>query len=130
MTAAARGVRRELRHGAASQTAFRFDGAADRRVALGVKGVHSLEPVRWGLHSLGQERVRAGSVSRQHVDGLLVRRVAELGEPEAVLLYEVDGESVATRRNRRAERELLVKRLARGHSTLERGNPIVWDGQW
>jgi hypothetical protein len=46
-------------------------------------------------------------IAPRDIDVLLERRVAELGEPEAMLLDEVDGEPVSPRRNRRAQREAL-----------------------
>ena len=52
----------------------------------------ALEPV---VVRLGAEDLRSARVARRHVDLLFVRRDAELGEPEAVLLDEVEREPVA-----------------------------------
>ena len=114
VAAATRRVRLQLGRAAAAEQAARLlDRAADRRVALGVQRGDTLLPVRCRLGAVGKERARGRGVARHHLDHLLERRVPELGEPEAVLLDQVDGEPVAARRDRPAQAHLLPQRLAR-----------------
>ena len=70
--------------------------------------------------SVGGRLGRRVLVARPHVDVLLVRRVPELGEPEAVFLDEIDGEPVAAGRDRPAHRQRLPKRLAGDDGPFER----------
>src|SRR5687767_15478147 len=72
-----------------------FDGAPDDRVALAVCREHSLVPVGTG-DRLAQMR-NGRSPSFGDVDVEVERRLAELAEPEAALVDEIDRESVAAR---------------------------------
>ena len=101
MAAAAGRVRRKLGRPA------RFDRAADGGVALFVQLAHARVPVGARLGVVRKKRPCAARVAPCDVDILLERRVAELGEPEAMLLDQVDGEPVPAGRNRRAELDLL-----------------------
>ena len=103
MTAAAGRVRRELR-----RTASRLDGSADGGVTLLVQFAHTGVPVVSRFGVIREKRSRPACIAPRDLDVLLERCVAELGEPEAMLLDEVDGESVSPRRNRRAQREALL----------------------
>ena len=87
----------------------------------------ALVPVVRGLRAVAEEHARTARVARQHLDVLLERRVADLREPEAMLLDEVDGEAVAAGRDRAAQRELLPQRLARSDGALERRARAVPD---
>ena len=65
---------------------------------------------------------------RPHVDGQLERRRADLGEPEAVLLDEVEGEPVGAGRLRDGELELELDGLAGLDRTSEgRARPVPDD---
>src|SRR6266852_2133751 len=122
MAAAAGRVRRELRR--AAPPLYR---AADSRIALLVQLARAGVPVVARLAVLRQIRARPARVAPRDVDVLLEGRVAELGEPEPVLLDEVDREAVAARRDRRAQRNGLSQRLARLHDLLERRAQAVPD---
>ncbi len=97
--------------------AAHVDCTAHGRVALAVQLPHTLEPPRVRLCA---EDPCSARVARGHVDVLLERRVAELGEPEAVLLDEIDGEPVPPRRDGGAHCELLPQRLPRLDDAHER----------
>ena len=85
---------------------------------------------------LGRERGRRGRVGapvdphleladgdpRRHLDIELERSGADLGEPEAVLLDEVEGEPVAARRPRRRDRERRARRVSSGATSC--GQPV------
>ncbi len=86
-----------------------------------------LEPVVRRLGTVREEGARGRCVARHDVHNLLERRVAELGEPEAELLDDVDGEPVAARRDRRAQHEPLPQPLTRRDGTVERGAATVPD---
>src|SRR5438445_12050139 len=89
---AARGVRLEL-----GWQPAHLDRASDRRVALCVRGP---DPIRVDL-GVGRKKVpRARRIARTDVELELGREVAELSEPEPVLVDEVEGQAVAPRRNR------------------------------
>ena len=112
MTAAAGRVRLELRRaaGAASgsiapPTAAK-PSACERRCPF--------PPVGGGLGAVGEEGARRACVAPEDVDVALERRVAELGEPEAVLLDEVDREPVAPGRDRGRARPSPVSACSPG----------------
>src|SRR5919109_5230952 len=89
-----------------------IDRAADRGVAVRMRCVHALLPVGIRSRVGRQECTRLACVTRCHVDVELRREVAELREPEAMLVDEVEGEPVATRRNRTAHVELALDTFA------------------
>ena len=105
------------------QTA-RVERPADGRVALAVQLTRAPEPL---VVRLGAEDPRTARVARRHVDVLFIRCHAELGEPEAVLLDEVDCEAIAAGRDRRAQRERLAQGLAGLDGALERSPDAVPD---
>ena len=90
---------------------------------------------------LGRERGRRGRVGapvdphleladgdpRSHLDIELERSGADLGEPEAVLLDEVEGEPVAARRPRRRDREVELDPLLGRDRVRQRGARPVPD---
>ncbi len=84
-------------------------------------------PVVGRLCTVREECARTRGVAPADVDVLLVGRIAELGEPEAVLFHEIDREAVAAGRDRATERELLPHRLSRRDAALERGAGAVPD---
>src|SRR5258706_8792201 len=106
-------------------TAPAFDGAADGGVPLLVQPSHTVMPICAWLRLVREKRTRLACVAPRHVDVLLERRVAELGEPEPVLLDEIDREAIPPGRNRRAQRDRLSQGLARLHDALERGTDTV-----
>ncbi|MDE3191277.1 MAG: uroporphyrinogen decarboxylase [Acidobacteriota bacterium] len=112
-------VRLELRGRAAAEPALGLDRPADGGVALRVQGPRTLGPVGRRLR-VADERARPGGVAREDVDVALQRVVAELREPEAALLDEIEREAVAARRDRPAEGHLLPQRRARLDGPLER----------
>src|SRR5207248_9155562 len=93
VAAAARRVVRE---------ASRVDRTADCGIPLTVQVGGRGEP---RVVRLGAEDPCPGRVARRDVDVFRERLVAELGEPEAVLLDEVEREPVTARRDRRADRK-------------------------
>ena len=64
---------------------------------------------------------------RRHLDIELERSGADLGEPEAVLLDEVEGEPVAARRPRRRDREVELDPLLGRDVVRQRGARPVPD---
>src|SRR5579859_2467034 len=120
-------VRLEPRRGPPQEAAVALDCAADGAVALRMQCARPLEPVRRGLRAVGEERARLRGIARRHLDVALERRVAELREPEPVLLDEVDCEPVAARRDWAAHRDLLAERRARFDRPRERGADAVPD---
>jgi uroporphyrinogen decarboxylase len=112
VAAPARRVRCKLRRRAPQELALHHHRSAHGAVALLVERSDALVPIGRRLCTGRQEGPCAACVPRDHVDVLFERRIAELGEPEAVLLYEVDREPVAAGRNRAPEGELLAERLA------------------
>ena len=127
MPAAARRVRRERGIAAAQEPVLRLDRAADCGIPLVVQRIGPLAPVGRRLRAVGEEAARAARVARQHLDVLLVRRIADLREPEAALLDEIDREPVRPGRDRAAQRQRLPQRLARRDGTLERRPRAVPD---
>jgi len=123
----ARRVRREVALHPPEEAARRLDRAADGAVPLGVERARALEPIARSLGAFAEERPGRRAVARHDVDVLLERLVAELGEPEPVLLDEVDGEPVPARGNRPAQGHLLLKRLTRLHRACQAGAPAVPD---
>ncbi len=71
----------------------------DRRVALGVGGAGELVPVRCGLDSGGEVGDPAARVAGADLDVDLEHGVADLGQPVAVLEYEVEGEAIRAGRD-------------------------------
>src|SRR5690349_8118345 len=99
---AARLVRLEL-----ARPAAHVDRAADCRVALAMCGGDLLQV------AIRAVQLRSGRVARSDLDRELGREVAELGQPEAVLVDEVEGKEVAAGRDRPANLELTLDPLAR-----------------
>src|SRR5579864_3175810 len=120
-------VRLEPARGPPQEAALALDRAADGAVALRMQCARPLEPVRRGLRAVGEERARLRGIARRHLDVALERRVAELREPEPVLLDEVDCEPVAARRDWAAHRDLLAERRTRFDRPRERGADAVPD---
>src|SRR5579872_7440019 len=120
MAAASRRVRLELGRRAPEEPSLRLDRAADGGIALLVQRSRTLDPVVRGLGAVAEERARSRRVAGAYLDFPVERDVAELFEPEAVLLDEVDREAVAAGRDRPAHRQLLPKRRARLDGPLER----------
>src|SRR5581483_4902564 len=98
MAAPSGGVGRELRGSPPEEAALALDRAADGRESLRVEGGRALSPVGCGLGAVREEDARVLRVAREHVDLAFERRVAELREPEAALLDEVDRQPVVPRR--------------------------------
>jgi len=122
MASTARCVRGERRRPAPS-----FDRAADRGVPLLVQLAHAGMPAFARLRVVRKKRARFASVAPHHIDVLHEWRIPELGEPEPVLLDQVDREPVPAGRNRRAQRDRLPQRRARFHHSLERRAHTVPD---
>ena len=120
-------VRREVCWRAPEETALRRDGTADGAEALRMQRLGALEPVRRRLRAVREERARLRSIAGLHVDVALEHRVAELCQPEPVLLDEVDREAVAAGRDGAANRDALAERRARLDSALECGALAVPD---
>src|SRR5204862_721551 len=107
-------VRLELLRGRATEApAGVGDRAADGGVSLGVRDVDAFLPVGRQLHAVRDERPRARRVSRYHLDVERRRVVTDLGEPEAPLVDEIEGEAIATGRDRTAARGDQPDALAR-----------------
>src|SRR5438067_13247680 len=79
-------VRRELGRRAAKEAADRFDRTADRAVSLFVQRAGLLEPVRGRIGAVREEGARAGGIAPLDLHVPLERIVAELRQPESVLL--------------------------------------------
>src|SRR5256714_6377478 len=95
-----RRIRCELGRRAAAQPArCDLDRPADGGVALLVRRAEAFGSVPRRLRA-AQEVPRPGGVARTHLDLALERRVAELREPEAALVDEVEGDPVAAGRDR------------------------------
>jgi hypothetical protein len=88
-------VRLELRG-----RAPRIDGPADGCVALHVRRVDALLPVGVEVGVRGQMRARRRSIPGRNLDVQVRRVVAELREPEALLVDEIEGEAVRPGRDR------------------------------
>jgi len=89
-----------------------FDRPAHSGVALRVRRVHPLFPVGSEIRLGRKMRPRCGRVAGCNLDVELGRVVAELGEPEALLVDEIERKLVRPRRNRASELELALDALA------------------
>src|SRR6476661_2605009 len=97
----------------------RIDRPADRRVSLRVGGVDPLLPVRVEVGVRREMGTRGRSVARRHFDVEVRGVVAELGEPEAFLVDEIEREAVRAGRDRAAKVELSFDPLAGFRAHLE-----------
>src|SRR5437588_5567314 len=84
-------------------------GTADCRVALRVCG---RDPLVVDLRIRRQELPCARCIARADLDLELGREVAELGEPEAMLVDEVERQAIAPRGDRTAHLQLTLDPLA------------------
>src|SRR3954447_23721944 len=96
----------------------RLDRPAHGCVALGVCCIHSLFPVGSEIRLGRKMRPRCGRVARCDLDVELGRVVAELGEPEALLIDEIERKLVRPRRDRASELELALDALAGSRADL------------
>src|SRR3954453_21688461 len=92
-----------------------LDRAADCRVALAVPGCDLLRV------AFGAVQRRACRVPRLHVDVELRREVPELGEPEAILVHEVERKLVRAWRDRPADFQCSFDALTRRCAPRMRG---------
>ena len=90
----------------------RVDRPADRCVSLSVRRIDPFLPVGVEVGVRGKVRTCRRSVARRDFYVDLRRIVAELGEPEALLVHEIEGEPVRAGRDRAAEVELSLDALA------------------
>jgi hypothetical protein len=97
IAAAARRVRLELRRGAPG-----IDRAADRGIALRVRRIDALLPVRIQVGVRWKMGARRRCVARCNLDLDLRSEVAELREPEALLVDEIEREAITAGWNRAA----------------------------
>src|SRR5712691_8414867 len=107
ITPAARRIRLEL-----CGRPPRIDRPADRCVSLRVRRIDPLLPVRVEVGVRGKVGTCRCNIERRHLDVELRGIVAELGEPEALLVHEIEGELVRAGRDRTAEVELSFDALA------------------
>src|SRR5580765_535339 len=89
-----------------------LDRPADGCVALRVSCVHPLFPVGSKICLGRKMRPRCGRVARGDLDVELGRVVAELGEPEALLVDEIERKLVRPRRDRASDLEVALDALA------------------
>src|SRR6476469_331820 len=89
-----------------------LDRPADGCVALRVRCVYPLFPVGSEICLGRKMSPRCGRVARCDRDVELGRVVAELGEPEALLVDEIEGKLVRPRRDRPSDLELALDSLA------------------
>ena len=85
-------VRRELGRRSPEASALPTDCATDGRVSLGVCGAHPFFPFGRRRYVVPKERACLRRVAWRDLHFARRRVVAELREPEAVLVDEVDGE--------------------------------------
>src|SRR3954462_3820949 len=96
----------------------RLDRSAHGCVALGVCCIHPLFPVGSEVRLGWKMRPRCGRVAGRDLDVELGRVVAELGEPEALLVDEIERKLVRPRRDRASELELALDALAGSRADL------------
>ena len=89
-----------------------LDRSADGCIALRVRCVHPLFPVSSEICLGRKMRPRRGRVARCDLDVELGCVVAELGEPEALLVDEIERKLVRPRRDRASDLELALDALA------------------
>ena len=95
-----------------------FDRSADGCVALRVRCVHPLFPVGSEICLGRKMRPRCGRVARCDFDVELGRVVADLGEPEALLVDEIERKLVRPRWDRASDLELAFDALTRSGAHL------------
>src|SRR6476661_4921451 len=96
-----------------------IDRPAHRCVSLRVGGMDPLLPVRVEVGVRREMGTRGRSVARRHFDVEVRGVVAELGEPEALLVDEIEREAVRAGRDRAAKVELSFDPLAGFRAHLE-----------
>src|SRR5947208_3233002 len=116
VASAARRVRLELR-----RRAPRIDRPSDRCVALHVRGVDAFLPVGVEVGVRRQVRACRRSGAGGNLDVEVRGVVAELGQPEALLVDEIESEAVRAGRDRAAQVERSFDALAgrRAHFVAE-----------
>jgi uroporphyrinogen decarboxylase len=96
----------------------RFDRAADGCVSLRVRGVDAFLPVGCEVGIRWQMRASRRGIARGDLDVEVGGVVADLCEPEALLVDEIEGEAVRPGWDRAAQVELPVHALAGGRAHL------------
>src|SRR6266516_3936823 len=121
VASSARRVRLEF-----GRRAPRIDRSADRCVALHMRGVDAFLPVGVEVGVRRQVRACRRSVAGRNLDVEVRGVVAELGQPEALLVDEIEGEAIRAGWDRAAQVELSFDPLAWGRAHCE-AQPVPED---